>query len=728
MPKPSLQHIVCACVLTSCCAAGSAAVIPAEDLEIKGVGSGKITITGIRDGVTLSGDVEIPASITVMDGSKPVAMPVVAIGAEYRSIDNHPATPAFYNQPGITSVTIPASVESIGDREFLGCTGIESFTVKEGNPTFHVDNGALMCAGDNSHDMVFKVPPATRKTWFTVPKDCETAPWAFADVRNIKKIRFYGWSALYLPLLGNASVTEFEMADKDDSYTVKDGIIYRTDDGKEGSGQYEMLVRVPPAKYVGGTFRIPAGVKILSDYCMASCRFEYVDFGSTPLSLGTSAHAATPFGDEVFRGSSLREVTLPADMTLGKGYGSPTAMFMDCKDLEKAIINMPLAKTGQRMFEGCTSLSSVTLHPKTRISTYAFYGCTSLKRINGANLPTDDSAGQFARSGLTSFNMGSAWTSVPYDMFMGCESLREVTVGEKVSGINGWAFYESGLASIDTRNVDYIGPNAFAGCAALQKIVLPDNGNTLYMDLNSFSSLPEGCDIYIDRKEMRYGEPENSSEEWPGAFDIEPDAKPVIYSSLLAPAQFIAEYSQLYIPGATLGYRQWPGWQQEMYSYVLSVSPLSQGNTHGIITIDTTPLINGVEIEEIKINNNYGFRNESGLWQSHFPEAVDGNFPVTLSYTVNGVAMTTVYPASFNRKVISTTTAADAVEASHATITLDGLTLRFPAAEAWEVTDVSGSVVLSGTAVLADISQLQPGIYIARQGRLTLKFAKKPLL
>lgn len=723
----SIQRTACACAVALYSITATAAVIPASDLEISGVSARKITIIGIREGVTLSGDVEIPASIRFMDGSKPIDMPVVAIGSESQFLDYHDytATPAFYNQPGITSVTIPASVERIGGREFLGCTGIESFTVKEGNPTYYVENGALMCEGSNGHKMVFKMPPATRKTWFTVPKDGETAPWAFADVKSIKKIRFYGWSSEMLPLFGNTSVSEFEIAEASDYYTVRNGIVYSTDPEKEDGSKYEILVRVPPSKYVGGTFKIPSEVRILSDYCMAQCRFEYVDFGTAPLMLGTTEYATSPFGEGVFRGSSLREVTLPANMTLGKGYGSPHAMFMDCKFLEKAVINMPLAETGQRMFEGCTSLSSVTLPKNTKIATLAFQGCTALRQLDATGKPTEDSEGQFANSGLTSFSMSQLWKSVPFDMFKGCKDLKTVKIGSNVTEILGWAFYRSGLTSIDTRNVDYIGSNTFAECPDLRKIVLPDNGNTLYLDYNAFT-VPEGCRIYIDRKDMRSGTPWGESDEyWPYMFNIDADAKPVIYSSILAPSQFIGDYATLYIPGGSRGYKLWPGERQEMYRYVLSVTPGLKDASVGTLTLDVTPLIPGVEITEVKINDNYGRRNpETGIYESHFAEPVNGNFPVTVQYKVDGVTMTTTYPPSFNMKVIDNTTSINAVDMNGTTITVDGNTARFPTEARWEVLNTAGQPVLSGTAPTADLSPLPAGIYIARQASTTLKFTK----
>lgn len=49
---------------------------------------------------------------------------------------------AFSNCTGLTSITIPSSVTSIGSSAFYGCTGLESVVVEEGNPRYTSENGS----------------------------------------------------------------------------------------------------------------------------------------------------------------------------------------------------------------------------------------------------------------------------------------------------------------------------------------------------------------------------------------------------------------------------------------------------------------------------------------------------------------------------------------------------------------------------------------------------------
>ena len=54
---------------------------------------------------------------------------------------------AFYGS-GLTAVTIPACVTSIGELAFTGCSALESITVADGNPKFHSSNNCLIATGN----------------------------------------------------------------------------------------------------------------------------------------------------------------------------------------------------------------------------------------------------------------------------------------------------------------------------------------------------------------------------------------------------------------------------------------------------------------------------------------------------------------------------------------------------------------------------------------------------
>ena len=100
----------------------------ADDLFEYTEANGNIIITGLKDNNTP--DVVIPSEI---DGK-----PVVAIGES-----------AFY-ESSITSIEIPASVKTIGNRAFQNCYSLISVTFDEGSKLTSIGNNAFYYCGIES--------------------------------------------------------------------------------------------------------------------------------------------------------------------------------------------------------------------------------------------------------------------------------------------------------------------------------------------------------------------------------------------------------------------------------------------------------------------------------------------------------------------------------------------------------------------------------------------------
>ena len=119
--------------------------------------------------------------------------------------------------------------------------------------------------------------------------------------------------------------------------------------------------------------------------------------------------------------------------------------------IKKVILENGITSIGNRAFEGCSGLTSVTIgNSVTSIGNYAFCNC----------------------SGLTSVTIGNSVTSIGGSAFHGCSSLATITIPNSVTSIGDVAFsYCSGLTAITIPNsVTSIGDGAFSYCSGLTAV------------------------------------------------------------------------------------------------------------------------------------------------------------------------------------------------------------------------------------------------------------------
>jgi subtilisin family serine protease len=98
-----------------------------------GISGGNATITGLKQGMTLSGSIDIPTNIAENNN----VYPVTAIN-----------TSAFANCSQISQISIPESVTSIGSNAFLNCTSLETVVIQReiGDITSLGSNAFLGCS------------------------------------------------------------------------------------------------------------------------------------------------------------------------------------------------------------------------------------------------------------------------------------------------------------------------------------------------------------------------------------------------------------------------------------------------------------------------------------------------------------------------------------------------------------------------------------------------------
>ena len=228
------------------------------------------------------------------------------------------------------------------------------------------------------------------------------------------------------------------------------------------------------------------------------------------------------------RCSSLNNIILPDGLkTLGR------LAFADCKSLTN--INLPgtLTSVGDSCFSGCTALSSATLaNGMKTIPMRLFSGCTALSSIslppsitsiqqeafNGTSISTlviPDSCTSIGNSAfrgcknLVSVSFGANLKKIDSYAFNGCKAITSICLPETFEDLGDWAFMNcSGLQKIYLgTSITNIGSGAFENCTALSNVFLPKSLQVIKTetyDKNPFTGCSGTLDIYSDAPQSNY--------------------------------------------------------------------------------------------------------------------------------------------------------------------------------------------------------------------------------
>lgn len=353
---------------------------------------------------------------------------------------------------GLLSVTVPASVTTIGASVFEQCVKMTSFTIEEGSVLKSIGN--FTCASDEALSSVY-LPNSWEVT--TIPKGSFQSCTSLNSIvipNSINKLEtnaFYGCSKLVKAVI--PSVTYIS----ESVFSECSVLLYTTADNK--------FIFNDNLTSIGATafqnckllkkLVIPTQCSSIGKKAFNGTALNEIEIKSTSLTAAQGAFGGTNV--------TIKKVTFPENITKIPDY-----MFWETSFENGCEITIPGTVTtiGKYAFRGSstsvTNISKINFEDAdliTDIGDYAFAYCTKLAELDiPKNVKT---IGQYA--------------------YQNCQFM-EIKIPSTVTSIGKGAFSECNqLAKVDFEGTDLtsIGDYVFSGCTALDRIMIPASVNSI---------------------------------------------------------------------------------------------------------------------------------------------------------------------------------------------------------------------------------------------------------
>lgn len=229
---------------------------------------------------------------------------------------------------------------------------------------------------------------------------------------------------------------------------------------------------------------LPTGMTSIGSYSFYNTKLESVNIANTIDYIGSQA----------FANSNLMSVELDFDDQANIEWG----IFSYCDSLESVTLHDGITYIPGGLLEGCTNLKSIvipssvtnilsTAFSNTGITEFTlnegitylenniFHNCKNLKKVSINSIPK--TWGGYIFNGceeLEEVTLNNDIKEIPNGSFYGCKKLKSINLPDNIERIGWEAFCNSGLTSIDLKNVQKLEWGAFSG-TLIKNITFPES-------------------------------------------------------------------------------------------------------------------------------------------------------------------------------------------------------------------------------------------------------------